>query len=93
MDHGDARAHRPLPHHELSASGGSVEHFNDEAGAVWVQRMTTTYPAAVWLNPVPEQYWSYTGSIGVVRQLMQDRMYPLTLAGLDQAMRTLSRKS
>jgi len=79
--------------YEITHAGGSVEHFNDEAGAVWLQRMATTYPAAVWLNPVPEQYWGYTGSIQVVRQMMQDRMYPLTLAGLDQAMRTLSRKS
>jgi uncharacterized protein with von Willebrand factor type A (vWA) domain len=55
--------------------------------------MTTTYPAAVWLNPIPEKYWSYTSSIQLARQLMQDRMYPLTLAGLDDAMRTLTRKS
>ena len=55
--------------------------------------MANTYPATVWLNPVPEQYWSYTGSTQLVRELMQDRMYPLTLEGLDDAMRTLSRKS
>ena len=79
--------------YEITHGGGSVEHFNDEAGAVWLKRMVTTYPAAVWLNPVPEQHWSYTGSIQIVRELMQDRMYPLTLAGLDDAMRTLSRKS
>jgi len=78
--------------YEITHAGGSIEHYNEEAGAVWLQRMATTYPAAVWLNPVPEQYWSYTGSIQLVRQLMQDRMYPLTLAGLDDAMRTLSRK-
>ena len=79
--------------YEITHAGGSVEHYNEEAGATWLQRMTTTYPAAVWLNPVPEQYWSYTSSIQVVRTLMQDRMYPLTLEGLDEAMRTLSRKS
>ena len=79
--------------YEITHPGGSVEHFNDESGAVWLQRMTNTYPAAVWLNPVPERYWSYTGSIQLVRELMQDRMYPLTLSGLDEAMRTLSRKS
>jgi uncharacterized protein with von Willebrand factor type A (vWA) domain len=79
--------------YEITHPGGSVEHFNEESGAVWLKRMTTTYPAAVWLNPVPERYWSYTGSIQIVRELMQDRMYPLTLAGLDDAMRTLSRKS
>ena len=79
--------------YEISHPGGSVEHYNEEAGAVWLQRMTTTYPAAVWLNPIPEKYWSYTSSIQLARQLMQDRMYPLTLAGLDDAMRTLTRKS
>lgn len=79
--------------YEITHPGGSIEHFNEEAGAVWLRRMATTYPAAVWLNPVPEQYWSYTGSIQLVRELMQERMYPLTLAGLDDAMRTLTRKS
>lgn len=79
--------------YEITHAGGSVEHFNEEAGAVWLQRFTNTYPAAVWLNPVPEKYWGYTSSIGAIRQLMQDRMYPLTLDGLDDAMRTLSRKS
>ncbi|WP_114951304.1 vWA domain-containing protein [Sphingosinicella terrae] len=79
--------------YEITHPGGSVEHYNEEAGSVWLKRMADTYPSAVWLNPVPEQYWGYTGSIGIVRELMQDRMYPLTLAGLDEAMRTLTRKS
>ncbi|HET9428469.1 MAG TPA: VWA domain-containing protein [Allosphingosinicella sp.] len=79
--------------YEITHKGGSVEHYNEEAGATWLERMTTTYPATVWLNPVPEQYWGYTASIQIIRQLMQDRMYPLTLEGLDDAMRTLSRKS
>lgn len=79
--------------YEITHPGGSVEHFNEEAGATWLQRMTNTYPAAVWLNPVAEQYWGYTSSIQIVRQLMQERMYPLTLSGLDDAMRTLSRKN
>ena len=79
--------------YEITHPGGSVEHYNEEAGAVWLQRMTTTYPSAVWLNPTAEQYWGYSQSTQIVRELMQDRMYPLTLAGLDEAMRTLSRKS
>jgi hypothetical protein len=79
--------------YEISHAGGSVEHFNEESGAVWLKRMTTTYPSAVWLNPTPEQYWSYSASTRMVQELMQDRMYPLTLQGLDDAMRTLSRKS
>ncbi|MFC7497626.1 VWA domain-containing protein [Enterovirga sp. GCM10030262] len=79
--------------YEISHPGGSVEHYNEEAGAVWMQRMANTYPSAVWLNPLGEQYWGYSQSIGLIRALMNDRMYPLTLAGLDDAMRTLSRKS
>jgi uncharacterized protein with von Willebrand factor type A (vWA) domain len=79
--------------YEITHPGGSVEHFNEEAGAVWMQRMANTYPAAVWLNPMQEQYWGYSHSIRIIRELMHDRMYPLTLDGLDDAMRTLSRKS
>jgi uncharacterized protein with von Willebrand factor type A (vWA) domain len=79
--------------YEITHPGGSVEHHNEEAGAVWLQRLTTTYPAAVWLNPTPEQYWRYNHSTQIIRELMQDRMYSLTLDGLDDAMRTLSRKS
>jgi hypothetical protein len=79
--------------YEISHPGGSVEHFNEEAGAVWMQRVVHTYPAAVWLNPMKEQYWGYSHSIRMVRDLMHDRMYPLTLDGLDDAMRSLSRKS
>jgi hypothetical protein len=79
--------------YEITHPGGSVEHYNEEAGATWLQRLTTTYPSAVWLNPMAEQYWNYTHSTQVIRQLMNDRMYPLTLTGLDEAMRTLSRKS
>jgi len=79
--------------YEITHPGGSVEHFNEEAGAVWMQRLANTYPSAVWLNPTPEQYWSYSASTQIVRDLMHDRMYPLTLAGLDEATRSLSRKS
>jgi uncharacterized protein with von Willebrand factor type A (vWA) domain len=79
--------------YEITHPGGSVEHFNEEAGAVWMQRMANTYPSAVWLNPTPEKYWGYSHSTQILRELMKDRMYPLTLAGLDEAMRTLSRKS
>gem|GEM_PF-3239157 len=63
----------------------------DTAGAVWLERVTRTYPAAVWLNPVPEEQWDYTYSIRMIRQMMGERMYPLTLAGLDRAMRELVR--
>jgi len=77
--------------YEIMTAGGSVEHFNDEPGAAWIERVTRTYPACVWLNPVPERDWDYTHSIGLVRQLIGGRMYPLTLDGLDRAMRELVR--
>lgn len=78
--------------YEISHPGGSVEHNNEEAGAVWMQRLTNTYPAAVWLNPLPVSQWGYSPSIRMIGGLMNDRMYPLTLAGLDEAMRELTRK-
>ena len=77
--------------YEIAMPGGSVEHMNDEPGQIWMERITRTYPAAVWLNPVPESEWDYTQSIRMVRQLMGNRMYPLTLEGLDRAMRELVR--
>lgn len=79
--------------YEISHPGGSVEHFNEEAGAVWMQRMVNTYPAAVWLNPTPEAHWSYSQSTKIMKELIKDRMYPLTLEGLDDAMRELVRKN
>jgi uncharacterized protein len=78
--------------YEISHPGGSVEHFNEEAGAVWLQRLARAYPAAAWINPVPQQHWGYSASTRMIEQLMNGRMYPLTLAGLDDAMRELSRK-
>jgi hypothetical protein len=77
--------------YEIMTPGGSVEHFNAETGAVWMERVTRTYPACVWLNPIAEKEWGYTASIGLMRQLMHGRMYPLTLDGLDRAMRQLVR--
>ncbi|MEN9289079.1 MAG: vWA domain-containing protein [Sphingomonadaceae bacterium] len=78
--------------YEITHPGGSVEHFNEESGAAWMQRIANTYPAAVWLNPTPEQHWTYSQSTKIIRELMNDRMYPLTLDGLDEAMRELTRK-
>jgi uncharacterized protein with von Willebrand factor type A (vWA) domain len=76
---------------ELTHPGGSVEHMNPEPGALWLQRITGIYPHAVWLNPAPEKAWPYTPSTDFIRQIFAERMYPLTLAGLDRAMRELSR--
>jgi len=78
--------------YEIVQPGGSVEHVNAEAGAVWLQRLTNVYGSAAWLNPVPEPQWKYSQSTQVIRELMTGRMYPLTLTGLDDAMRALSRK-
>jgi len=78
--------------YEISHPGGSIEHMNEEAGAVWLKRLTNTYPSAAWINPTPEAYWGHSGSTSMIRQLMDDRMYALTLEGLDEAMRELSRK-
>ncbi|HRN84961.1 MAG TPA: VWA domain-containing protein [Hyphomicrobium sp.] len=77
--------------YEITHVGGAVEHMNDEAGAVWLQRIMATYPQTVWLNPVPEQHWGYTPSIGLVHRLVEGRMFPMTLGGLDEAMRALMR--
>jgi len=77
---------------EITQPGGSVEYFNEEAGAVWLKRVTNTYPATVWLNPVGESRWDHSASTRMIRELMNDRMYPLTLAGLERAMRELTRK-
>ena len=73
--------------YEISHPGGSVEHMNPEAGAVWLQRVTNTYPATVWLNPVPEKQWGYSQSTKVIKELIGGNMFPLTLEGLDGAMR------
>ncbi|TAM12821.1 MAG: VWA domain-containing protein [Nevskiaceae bacterium] len=77
--------------YEILHPGGSVEHWNEEAGAVWFKRLTAQFPHAVWLNPEGEQHWGYTSSIGITRELIGvDRMFPLTLTGIAQGMRRLS---
>ena len=75
--------------HEIVQPGGSVEHWNDESGAAWMQRLTAHFPRLVWLNPEPEERWEWTPSVGMVRTLVGRRMFPLTLEGLDRAMRAL----
>src|SRR3984957_13092130 len=77
--------------YEIVAPGGSVEHFNEEAGQVWMQRVVATYPSCIWLNPVAQREWETTASIRLMRQGMGSRMYPLTIEGLDAAMRELGR--
>ena len=77
--------------YEILQPGGSVEYSNEEAGAVWLQRMLDTWPRAVWLNPEPERLWDYRHSIELVRTIFSSRMFPLTLAGLERAMRELNK--
>jgi uncharacterized protein len=77
--------------YEITQPGGSVEHMNPEAGSQWMQRITDIYQHAVWLNPTPEDQWAWTPSIGLMKQLMDGRMFPLTLEGLDGAMKELMR--
>jgi uncharacterized protein with von Willebrand factor type A (vWA) domain len=77
--------------YEITYPGGSVEHWNEEAGAIWMDRVGQIFEHMVWLNPTAERHWDYTPSIGVMRQLVGDRMFPLTIDGLDKAMKELSR--
>ena len=77
--------------YEVTMPGGSVEHWNEEAGATWMRRARLQWDKSVWLNPVAERYWSYTASVKLLAEVMDERMYPLTLDGLDRAMRALTR--
>jgi uncharacterized protein with von Willebrand factor type A (vWA) domain len=77
--------------YEIAIPGGSVEHMNEEPGALWLRRVTDIYKHVIWLNPLDQRYWEWTPSIGMVRDLVGGRMFPLTLDGLDAAMRELMR--
>jgi hypothetical protein len=78
--------------YEIDAEGGAIHHWNEETGATWLGRLLDAWPRAAWLNPLPEAQWRHTGSVGRVREIFGGRMFPLTPAGLDRAMRSLSRK-
>ncbi len=77
--------------YEVVQPGGSVEYHNEEAGAVWLQRFVHQFPKFVWLNPEPEGLWQYRQSISIIKQLMGNRMYPVTMEGLERAMQMLSK--
>jgi len=77
--------------YEILQPGGSVEHHNKETGATWMQRLLQAWPKAVWLNPEPQGYWQYRQSIAILRNIMSDRMFPITVDGLERAMRMLSK--
>ena len=77
--------------YEILQAGGSVEYNNEEAGAEWLQRFTHAFPKFIWLNPEPEGLWQYRQSIAVIRQIMNHRMFPVTIEGLERGMRLLSK--
>ena len=77
--------------YEILQPGGSVEYNNEEAGAQWLQRLTSAFPKFAWINPEPQGVWQYRQSISVIQQLMNQRMFPLTIKGLEEAMRMLSK--
>ena len=77
--------------YEITYAGGSVEHWNEEPGGIWLERVNQIYESAIWINPIPERHWEYTPSLQIIKQIMGERMFPLTLEGLDHAMRELSR--
>jgi uncharacterized protein with von Willebrand factor type A (vWA) domain len=75
--------------YEIVYAGGSVEHWNEEPGAVWIRRLLNTYQKAIWLNPEPRERWDFTPSVKLTREIMEDRMFPLTIAGLDAGIKAL----
>jgi uncharacterized protein len=77
--------------YEILWAGGSVEHHNQEPGAVWIRRLLDQYPHAAWLNPSPEREWQYASSVTTINQLMNSRMFPLTMEGLTEAIQLLSK--
>lgn len=77
--------------YEITYAGGSVEHWNEEPGGIWLERLQQVYESAIWLNPMAEKHWEYTPSTQIIQQIFADRMYPLTIEGLDGAMKELSR--
>jgi len=77
--------------YEISHVGGSIEHYNEEAGSVWMQRLAEAFDHLVWINPTPEDYWEHSYSIDLVKELVESRMYPLTVKGLEDAMSLLTK--
>ena len=75
--------------YEIVYAGGSVEHWNEEPGAVWIKRLLNTYHKAIWLNPEPRERWDFTPSVKLTREILDDRMFPLTIAGLDEGIKAL----
>ncbi|MFV1873706.1 MAG: vWA domain-containing protein [Oleiphilus sp.] len=77
--------------YEITHPGGSIEHWNEEAGSVWMQRLTDHFEKVIWINPLPEHYWGEGGSLGITKQLLDNHMFPMTVEGLESGMKYLSR--
>ena len=75
--------------YEITHTGGSIEHYNEEAGAIWMRRMSESFDNMVWINPTPKDYWEHSYSIEIVKELLEDKMFPLTVKGLEGAMGSL----
>ncbi len=77
--------------YEITHAGGSVEHWNEEAGAIWMQRLLDTFEKVIWINPTPQDTWEYSTSVSLIQKLVEDKMYPLTIAGIEEGMNHLSK--
>ena len=77
--------------YEITHAGGSVEHWNEEAGAIWMQRVLDTFAKVIWINPTPQDTWEYSTSVALTQKLVEDQMYPLTISGIEQGMNSLTK--
>ncbi len=77
--------------YEITHSGGSVEHWNEEAGAIWMQRVLDTFAKVIWINPTPQDTWEYSTSVALTQKLVEGQMYPLTISGIEQGMNSLTK--
>ena len=77
--------------YEITHAGGSVEHWNEEPGALWISRFGQLYDKLIWINPTPQETWEYSNSVAMTRELVKGRMYPLTIRGLEEGMSALTK--
>ena len=77
--------------YEVMQPGGSIDHWNEDSGAAWMQRLLNVYEKVAWLNPEPKQTWKYTQSTQMISDMLEERMYPLTVDGLEESMAYLSK--
>jgi uncharacterized protein with von Willebrand factor type A (vWA) domain len=77
--------------YEITHAGGSVEHWNEEPGSLWMERFTEFYERLVWINPTPQETWEYSSSVSMIQNMVEGQMYPLTIRGLEDGMTALSK--